>query len=174
MPGGVAGEFLNTGAQQLPWPFAWEVQIHRTPGTFNAPLWAAQEVTIPNESTTLTDMAPENRGHWMPYPGVIQRESFLGRTLAVNFFDYGGTEDPGEMAREWMKDIAKHGMRDATMWESSITCKMMKKQGQIPRRTYNARGVFPTNVEGFTASYQGNTFIVKTVTFSCLELEVKK
>jgi len=170
MPSNIADQFLNVGARELPWPFAWTVQIYRSGGTFNAPYWAAQEVTIPNESSTLTNMAPENRGGWMPYPGVIERESFLARPLAVNFFDYG-SEDPEVMAREWMKDIAMSGFRDTSMWGSTITCVMNDKAGG-QRRTYNGRDVFPTNVEGFTMTYQSNTFTVKTITFSCLELDV--
>ena len=168
----IARQFCNGGGlEQLPWPFAWQVDVYKSGGSgLNSQLWAAQEVTIPYEGATMTEMAPENRGGFMPWPGVISRESFLSRPLAINFFDLGGA-DAETMAREWMIELAEKGFRSTGVHDGSLTCILYDKKGG-QRRVYNAQGVYPTNVEGFTTSYQSNTFIVKTVTFACQTLHV--
>ena len=154
---------------QLTYPFAWEVQVSGPGGT--TPSWAAQEVSIPPENATLTDMAPENRGGAMPWPGVIQRESFLARPLTVNFFDIKG-QDPETMARKWMIDISEQGFAaGGDQLFGSVIC-ILHDNGGGRKRKDNAKDAYPTNVEGFTVSYGSGSFVVKSVTFACKTLDV--
>ena len=170
-----AAAFMDEGGK-LPWPFAWIVQVTR--GSFGTGLspaiWAAQEVTIPTEATTFENFGQTNRGGWMPGYGVIERESFLSRSVIINFFDLGKEDPEWDFARPWLSKIADTGLAGSdgqSLQDGTIICQLFNNDGGNPRRTITAKNAFPTHCEGFTVNYGSQPFTVKSVTFACRKLD---
>ena len=159
----------NTG---LPYPFAWGVTVYRKGGARTS-LWKAQEVTIPPEATMFDNFGVENRGGWLPGFGVIQRESFLSRSIVINFFDVSKEdEDPEwDLFRPWAIEVADKGLVDQGVQNGEITCTLYNNEGEI-RRKIQALNAFPTTCEGFTVNYGTQPFTVKSITFACRNIKV--
>ena len=158
----------NTG---LPYPFAWTVRVSRgdSPGAgTTSKVWTAQEVTIPGETTMYDNFGPENTGGWLPGYGVIKRESFLARTIVVNFFDVSeqNADPEWDLYRPWAIEVADKGLVDQGVQNGTITCTLFDRAG-LTRRTITGENAFPTACEGFTVNYGSQPFTVKSVTFAC-------
>ena len=162
----------NTG---LPYPFAWGVTVSRGTGGETTSLWKAQEVTIPQESTMFDNFGVENRGGWLPGFGVIQRESFLSRSIVINFFDVSAEgEDPEwDLFRPWAIEVADNGLVDQGVQNGEITCALYDNEGNS-RREIQAFNAFPTKCEGFTVNYGSQPFTVKSITFACRNIKSAK
>ncbi len=157
---------------QLPQPFLWEVQLTMPEGVpgldgnlGNKPAFLAQEVTIPNESSTFAEFGQENRGGFLPGYGLMQRESFLTRTVSINFLETVGTDIEHNYLRPWMIAIGRDGLVNG-IYRGSITVNQQSNDGG-QHKGYQFSHVFPTNCEGFTVNYGSQDFLAKTVTFSC-------
>jgi len=159
------------GGVLLPHPFLWTVDFDGgfAAGAGQAAQLLAQEVTIPNESSSFAEYGQDNRGGFMPGYGLIQRESFLARSLAINFFESGTGDIEHDFIRPWMIEVGTKGL----IWNGgelrgNITVRQYHNTGGM-RKGYSFHDVFPTNCEGFTMNYGSQDFLQKTVTFACRE-----
>ena len=155
---------------QLPQPFLWEVDLTlptdlELGGNMPNPQFLAQEVTLPNESSSIMEIGQENRGGFMPSYGLMQRESFLTRTVAINFLETVGSDIEHNFLRPWMIAIGRDGLVNG-IYRGSITVTQQSNSGS-KHKGYQFSHVFPTNCEGFTVNYGSQDFITKTVTFAC-------
>ena len=192
MPITPSPKFLDAFAEQkgyyLSLPFLWSVQFSNA-GQLNGAItkacgkiatqgspWtakgnieqnhllAARQVTIPPEQSMFFEAGQNNRGGFMPGFGLQQRESFLTRTLAINFIE---TIDDivHNLFTPWGIAIGVDGMINFGL-RADITVQQYDNKGN-PRKGYKFVQAFPTNVEGFTVTQDPDApFTEKTVTFS--------
>ena len=184
--------FAEDGSYYLSLPFLWSVQfvnIGELTGAINNAtaklqsqktwavgppfssgggadknLLAARQVTIPNEQSTFLEAGQNNRGGFMPGYGLQQRESFLTRTLAINFIE---TIDDivHNLFTPWSIALSVDGLVNFGL-RADIIVQQYDNQGN-KRKGYKFIKAFPTNVEGFTVTQDPDApFTEKTVTFS--------
>ena len=125
---------------------------------------AARQVTIPNEQSTFLEAGQNNRGGFLPGYGLQQRESFLTRSLAINFIE---TIDDivHNLFTPWSIALSVDGLVNFGL-RADIIVQQYDNQGN-KRKGYKFIKAFPTNVEGFTVTQDPDApFTEKTVTFS--------
>ena len=128
---------------------------------------AAQQVTIPNESSNFQAMTMgSGMGGFLPGYGLDSRSDFLSRTFSVNFLETNKDLEH-EFFRPWMIALGIKGLVETgASLKGDITVKQYDNQGGF-RKGYHFQKAFPTNVEGFTLNYENTDFIIKSVTFAC-------
>ena len=127
-------------------------------------LLAARQVTIPPEQSTFFEAGQNNRGGFMPGYGLQQRESFLTRTISINFIE---TIDDivHNLFTPWGIALGVDGMVNFGL-RADIMVYQYDNQGN-KRKGYKFIQAFPTNVEGFTVTQDPDApFTEKTVTFA--------
>lgn len=132
-------------------------------------LLAARQVTIPSENSSFIEAGQNNRGGFLPGYGLQQRESFLGRNLAVNFLE---TEEDiiHSFFTPWSIAIGVDGLTNFDL-KTDILVRQYNNELQ-PRKGYRFINAFPTNVEGFTVTQEPDAiFPEKTVTFTFTNYE---
>jgi len=130
----------------------------------NGSILVAQEVSIPNESTSFGEFGQENRGGFLPGYGVTQRESFLTRQLSINFLETK-IDIEHTFFRPWLIAIAIDGLVNADL-KCPITVTQYDNLMQ-PRKGFIFDDAFPTVCEPYTLGYGDADFTVKSVTFCC-------
>jgi hypothetical protein len=184
--------FLTKLSQESPYylslPFLWTVSIPGLIGLTSAitsanqkigrgawypdlnPDWgagdllAAREVTIPNETSTFLEAGQNSRGGFMPGYGLQQRESFLGRNLAVNFIETRKDIVHGFFT-PWSVAVGVDGLTNFGL-KADIYVKQYDNQKRL-RKGYKFIDAFPTTVEGFTVTQEPEAYYPeKTVTFA--------
>jgi hypothetical protein len=189
-------QFLNSTSNhkafKLPLPFLWKVEISnvdtgaintaiskvndkwRAEGSFDkyikdGNILVAQEVSIPNESYTVSPIGVDNRGGFLPGYGVNERTDFLSRGLTINFLETG-IDIEHTLIRPWTIAIGVDGLLNQALRQAIITVRQYDQTGDI-RKGYKFTDVFPTNVEGATYNYEDDQYKVKTATFACHNYE---
>ena len=162
---GITGE-IDEACAKITQQNAWSVGAPFSGGSASneGQLLAARQVTIPNEQSTFLEAGQNNRGGFMPGYGLQQRESFLTRTLAINFIE---TIDDitHNLFTPWSIALSVDGLINFGL-RTSIIVQQYDNQGK-KRKGYKFIEAFPTNVEGFTVTQDPDApFTEKTVTFS--------
>ena len=123
----------------------------------------ARSVTVPNENTQFDVAGSMNQGGFLPGYAVNKRTDFLSKNLAINFFD---TNDDIEhlFFRPWMIAIGIDGL----MMRNLICTVDLTQYDNLGRRRKGFKfiDVFPTNVEGYSLTYDNTDFLEKSVTFA--------
>ena len=123
----------------------------------------ARSITVPNESTQFDIAGSMNQGGFLPGYAVNKRTDFLSKNLAINFFD---TNDDIEhlFFRPWMIAIGIDGL----MMRNLICTVDLVQYDNLGRRRKGFKfiDVFPTNVEGYSLTYDNTDFLEKSVTFA--------
>tara|TARA_R100001594_G_scaffold56480_2_gene90339 strand:+ start:8079 stop:8750 length:672 start_codon:yes stop_codon:yes gene_type:complete len=124
----------------------------------------ARSVQVPNENTEFDLAGGDNLGGFLPGYVATRRANFLLKNLVINFFD---TEDDIEHVffRPWMVALGIDGL----MMRNLIcpTVRLTQYNNKMERRKgYEFVDVFPTNVEGYSLSYDNEEFLEKSVTFA--------
>ena len=163
MPGSESlNSAINTANNKLLSQETWRATSEV--GTSEVGILAARQVTIPGENAQFVETGQDNRGAFLPGYGVQQRESFLTRTLSINFI-----ETINDMVHTiftpWSIAISVDGLTNFDL-KTDIIVKQYDNQLQL-RKGYRFIEAFPTNVEGFTVTQDPDAaFTEKTVTFS--------
>ena len=126
-------------------------------------LLAAREVTIPIENTSFLEAGQNSRGGFMPGYGMQQRESYLSRSLSINFIE---TIDDivHRFFTPWAVAIGVDGLTNFGL-KTNIYVYQYDNIKRV-RKAYKFIDAFPTNVEGFTLTQEPEAvFPEKTVTF---------
>lgn len=160
---GAINQVLNDAGEK------WQASV--TPGnlTKNSSLLVAQEVTLPNESSSFAAMnSGSGMGGFLPGYGLEARSDFLSRTFSVNVLE---TQKDVEhnFFRPWMIAIGINGLVGSSL-KGSMIVRQYDNRGVL-RKGYKFNKIFPTNVEGFTLRYDNTDFIIKSITFACENYE---
>jgi hypothetical protein len=147
---------------------SWTAKV--TPNDFtgrSGTILPAQEVTIPNESSSFQAMnSGSGMGGFLPGYALDARSDFLSRSVSINFLETARDLEH-EYFRPWMIALGIKGLvEDGTPLKSTITVKQYNNKGQF-RKGFQFQKAFPTNVEGFTMNYANTDFPIKSVTFAC-------
>ena len=131
----------------------------------------ARSVTVPAENSQFDIAGSQNLGGFLPGYALNKRTDFLSKNLAINFLD---TQDDIEhnFFRPWMIAVGIDGLINRRLL-CNVTLRQYNNKMQI-RKGYRFIEVFPTNVEGYTLSYNDETFQEKSVTFAFKEYKPLK
>lgn len=182
--------FSNDSRYCLSFPFLWSVSIDGVDsGAINSVLqsagenWSAkitpnsmtksenilpaQEVVIPNESSSFTPMSMgDNMGGFLPPMAMNSRSDFLSRNVSVNFLETSKDLEH-EFFRPWMIALGIKGLvEQGASLKATITVKQYKNDGSF-RKGFVFYKAFPISVEGFTMNYENTDFPIKSVIFAC-------
>ena len=124
----------------------------------------ARSVTVPNENTQFDIAGSMNQGGFLPGYAVNKRTDFLSKNLVINFFD---TNDDIEhlFFRPWMIAIGIDGLMMRNLICPTVELVQYDNIGRR-RKGFRFIDVFPTNVEGYSLSYDDTEFIQKSITFA--------
>lgn len=139
--------------------------------TANDNILVAQEVTIPTESIEISSLGQENRGGFMPGYGVTQRTEFISRNVVINFLETESDIET-ELFRPWIIALGVDGLSQSSGLKCNIDVKQYTRDG-IMRKHYMFEDAFPTNSEGYTLTYSGDEFLIKSVTFGYTNYIIK-
>ena len=125
---------------------------------------AARSVTVPNENTQFDIAGSMNLGGFLPGYAVTKRVDFLSKNLVINFFE--NNDDIEHMFfRPWMVSVGIDGLMMRDLLCPTVRLTQYNNLGER-RKGYEFIDVFPTNVEGYTVSYNDEEFIEKSITFA--------
>jgi hypothetical protein len=146
---------------------SWQAKINPNSMTRSGNILPAQEVSIPNESSSFQAMnSGSGMGGFLPGYALDARSDFLSRSVSINFLETARDLEH-EYFRPWMIALGIKGLvEDGTPLKSTITVKQYNNKGQF-RKGFQFQKAFPTNVEGFTMNYDNTDFPIKSVTFAC-------
>tara|TARA_R100000900_G_scaffold146403_1_gene136169 strand:- start:2924 stop:3610 length:687 start_codon:yes stop_codon:yes gene_type:complete len=139
--------------------------------TKNGNILVARSVTVPSENAQFDIAGSENLGGFLPGYALNKRTDFLSKNLAINFFD---TQDDIEhnFFRPWMIALGIDGLINRRLL-CNVTLRQYNNKME-ERKGYRFIDVFPTNVEGYTLSYNEESFQEKSVTFAFKEYKPLK
>jgi hypothetical protein len=144
---------------------SWRAKLTPNSMTVNSNILPAQEVTIPNESSSFQAMnTGSGTGGYLPGYGLDQRANFLDRSFTVNFLETKEDLEHG-FFRPWMIAIGINGLVGSSL-KATMEVKQYDNGGNF-RKGFKFKKVFPTAVEGFTLNYENTDFPIKSVTFAC-------
>lgn len=143
---------------------SWNANITPNSITRNSNIMAAQEVTLPNESSNFNSMATGSMGGFLPGYGLDSRSDFLSRSVTVNFLETQQDLEHNFM-RPWMIAVGINGLIGSSL-KGTMEVRQYSNDGSF-RKGFKFNKVFPTNVEGFTLNYNNTDFLIKSVTFAC-------
>jgi len=134
--------------------------------TKNSNVLVARTVTVPGENSQFDLAGAENLGGFLPGYALTKRMDFLSKNLAINFLD---TQDDIEhnFFRPWMIALGIDGLINRRLL-CNVTLRQYNNKMEL-RKGYRFIDVFPTNVEGYTLSYNDEGFQEKSVTFAFKE-----
>lgn len=130
----------------------------------NGNVLVAREVVVPNENSLFDIAGAQNLGGFLPGYALNKRVDFLSKNLAINFFD---TQDDIEHSffRPWMIAIGNDGLLERKLLCGNITLRQYNNRMEL-RKGFIFEEVFPTNVEGYSLTYNDEEFKQKSVTFA--------
>lgn len=145
----------------------WQAKLTPNSMTKNSNILAAQQVSLPNESSSFQAMkSGSGMGGFLPGYGLDERSDFLGRSFTVNFLETR-KDLVHEFFQPWMIAIGIKGLIEhGPSLKSNVEVRQYDNKGNL-RKGYKFKKAFPTNVEGFTLTYDSTDFIIKSVTFAC-------
>ena len=146
---------------------SWRAKTNPNSMTRSGNILPAQEVVIPNESSSFQAMnSGSNMGGFLPGYALDTRSDFLSRNVSINFLETARDLEH-EFFRPWMISLGIKGLiEQGVSLKSTITVKQYNNKGQF-RKGFQFDKAFPTNVEGFTMNYESTDFPIKSVTFAC-------
>lgn len=149
----------------------WKAKINPNDVTRRGNILLAQEVTIPNESSSFQAMnSGSGMGGYLPGIGLDARSDFLSRSFTINFLETNKDLEH-EYIRPWMIALGIKGLvQQGANLKSTITVRQYTNTGKF-KKGYKYVKAFPTNVEGFTLNYNNTDFTIKSVTFGCQTYE---
>lgn len=139
--------------------------------TKNGNILVARTVTVPAENSQFDIAGSQNLGGFLPGYALNKRTDFLSKNLAINFLD---TQDDIEhnFFRPWMIAVGIDGLINRRLL-CNVTLRQYNNKMEL-RKGYRFIEVFPTNVEGYTLSYNDEAFQEKSVTFAFKEYKPLK
>lgn len=165
---GVTAEGINTAIGDSN---VWKAST--TPGSYtpSTSILVAQEVTLPNESSTF-DAHPSggNTGGFLPGYGMSKRTDFLNRNITVNFLE---TEQDIDQTffRPWTIAVGTQGLIEyGPNLKATMIVKQFSNNGLL-LKGFRFTKVFPTAIEGYSLNYESTDFKIKSVTFACQNYE---
>ena len=159
----LAGEINNTTTKIARWGRPWRANQGMAHDWGRQNILVAREATLPSEQSSFLEAGQNNRGGFMPGYGMQQRESYIQRSLALNFIETI-TDIVHEFFTPWSVAIGVDGLTNFDL-KTNITVKQYDTQGRR-RKGYMFIDAFPTVVEGFTLTQEpGAVYHEKTVTF---------
>lgn len=143
----------------------WAATITPNNMTKNGNILVAQEVTIPNETSSFQALdVGSGSGGYLPGYALDKRANFLDRSFTVNFLETR-VDLEHEFFRPWMISIGINGLVGSEL-KGNMVVRQYTNGGQL-RKGYKFKKVFPTAIEGYTLNYDNTDFIIKSVTFAC-------
>lgn len=149
----------------------WSARTNPLYMTRSGNILPAQQVVIPQESSSFTPMAiGESYGGFLPSYAQTSRSDFLSRSFSINFLET--SEDlEHDYFRPWLMALSIKGLiEEGVNLKSTITVKQYTNLGEL-RKGYKFIKAFPTATEGLTLNYNDTDFPIKSVTFSCENYE---
>lgn len=145
----------------------WAAKLNPNSMTRGGNILPAQEVQLPNESSTFQAMnSGPGMGGFLPGLALDARSDFLSRTFSINFLETNQDLEH-EYFRPWSIAVGIKGLvAQGENLKATITVKQYNNRGEF-RKGYQFKNAFPTASEGFTLNYENTDFIVKSVTFAC-------
>jgi len=148
----------------------WQAKMTPKDMIKNGNLLVAQEVQLPNESSTFTATAMTNTGGFLPGYGLDARSDFLSRNVVINILETNQDLEHNYF-RPWMIALGIKGLVETgASLKGTVEIKQYTNQGQF-RKGFRFKKAFPTAVEGFSLNYDNTDFKIKSVTFACQNYE---
>jgi len=148
----------------------WQAKMTPKDMIKNGNLLVAQEVQLPNESSTFTAMAMTNTGGFLPGYGLDARSDFLNRNVVINILETNQDLEHNYF-RPWMIALGIKGLVETgSSLKGTVEIKQYTNQGQF-RKGFRFKKAFPIAVEGFSLNYDNTDFKIKSVTFACQNYE---
>lgn len=167
---GPSKDTINTTVKKLGNEFTAYTHPDEFTDKENGALLLAQEVALPGESFQVSPHSVENFGSFMPGYSIDKRTDYLSNSVAINLLETK-TDIVDGYIKPWHVSIGIDGLlnfklrKTASGSTSSIIATQYDNQLQ-QRKRYTFRGVFPTNVEGYTLQYQDRPdFLARSITF---------
>ncbi len=143
----------------------WSAKFDPKDYTKNGGLLIAQEVVLPNETSSFIafNSGSSGMGGFMPGYGVDSRSDFLNRTVTLTMFE---TKDDLEhnFFRPWMMAVGINGLVGSSL-KGKLVVTQYDNRGK-PRKGMVFNNIFPTNVEGISLNQTDSDFTMKAVTFA--------
>jgi len=127
-------------------------------------LLVARSVVVPNENTQFDIVGSENLGGFLPGYAVNKRQDFLQKNLAINFFETD-TDIEHLFFRPWMVALSIDGLMMRDLICPSVVLTQYNNRMEV-RKEIKFNDVFPTNVEGYSVSYEDTDYKEKSITFA--------
>lgn len=145
----------------------WEAKLTPNSMTRNSNILAAQEVTLPNESSNFQSVTMGSAmGGFLPTYGLESRSDFLSRNFTVNFLETS-LDLEHNYFRPWMIAVGIKGLiEQGANLKSTLEVRQYKNDGSF-LKGFRFTKAYPTAVEGFTLNYNDTDFKIKSVTFAC-------
>ena len=148
----------------------WQAKLSPRDMIKSGNLLVAQEVQLPNESSSFTPMSMGSTGGFLPGYGLDNRSDFLSRTVSINILETNNDLEHNYF-RPWMIAVGIQGLVESgSSLKGTVEIKQYTNSGQF-RKGFRFKKAFPTSVEGFGLSYDNTDFKIKTVTFACQNYE---
>jgi hypothetical protein len=148
----------------------WQAKMTPKDMIKNGNLLVAQEVQLPNESSTFTATAMANTGGFLPGYGLDARSDFLNRNVVINILETNQDLEHNYF-RPWMIALGIKGLVETgASLKGTVEIKQYTNQGQF-RKGFRFKKAFPIAVEGFSLNYDNTDFKIKSVTFACQNYE---
>ena len=148
----------------------WQAKMTPKDMIKNGNLLVAQEVQLPNESSSFTAMDMGNTGGFLPGYGLQSRSDFLSRNVVINILETNQDLEHNYF-RPWMIALGIQGLVETgSSLKGTVEIKQYTNQGQF-RKGFRFKKAFPTAVEGFSLNYDNTDFKIKSVTFACQNYE---
>jgi hypothetical protein len=162
---GTINTVLNSAGER------WNASV--TPGSYTkgGNILVAQEVTLPNESSSFTPLeSGSGMGGFLPGYGLNARGNFLDRGVSVNFLETEVDIDHN-FFRPWMIAVGIKGLvEQGASLKGTMEVRQYSNSGRFIKG-FKFKKVFPTAVEGYTLNYDSTDFKIKSVTFGCQNYE---
>lgn len=148
----------------------WQARTSPNSMSRRGNILCAQAVSLPNETSSFSNIQMDNMGGFLPGYQLSARSSFLDRSFSVNFLE---TEQDIEhnYFRPWMIAIGIKGLvEDGASLKGNMEVRQYTNSGRL-MKGFKFKKVFPTAVESFTLDYDNTDFKIKSVTFACENYE---
>lgn len=148
----------------------WQAKTSPSSMSRRGNILVAQSVSLPNETSSFSNIQMDNMGGFLPGYQLSSRSSFLDRSFSVNFLE---TERDIEhnYFRPWMIAIGVKGLvEEGVSLKGNMEVRQYTNSGQM-MKGFRFKKVFPTAVEAFTLDYDNTDFKIKSVTFACENYE---
>ena len=149
----------------------WQANTSPLAMTKNGNILVAQEVVLPNESSSYTAMEfGSGMGGYLPGYGLEKRANFLERTFSVNFLETQ-VDIEHNYFRPWtiavgIKGLIEHGVS----LKATMEVRQYSNSGNLVKG-FKFNKVFPTGVESYRLNYENTDIPIKSVTFACQNYE---